>query len=875
MAMESNAWSNTTTGNKTMILWTRAFLAFNFTSCLLPMAPDSKRRYDDCDPVFADMEAPTTKKAKTITQVNTQSKRTLKETANYKKLKTILDNWALFRQRMRKHDIPDDDLQGRLMIYYQKMRPRGGILPIVYSAKKNNPKGRVYAEGPSYQSFPREIRHTLAYEQYYDLDIVKSAPTIVYQQYSQHVNLPVLGRYTQSEDSGRDMLTEVAIAISRVTPSADPRRCCEMAKGMMLVPLNGGTGEQSGIRYQVQDFLPGWFFDYEAECVAIQNYIREAEPALVERIEKRKVEEKKWNVLGAAIEHLYERAESTIMWEVENILVEWKWIQDGYASPIHDGIQVLRRFVDLHRKSDSLDLLSKRIEDKTGFRVQFKFKEFDLAWTDVVETEDMKDRVLRPHGTKHYEVAQELLSSLVGRVKKRRFGKAVNFFYLQKNGLWTQSENALVDDMLIRVFGMNIHVSRAKEGSDPFTSDMGHAEKIVKCALKFIPEPDGMEDWHRSVVQGPRGKVVMKNGYYDGDLGEFCYNMDGIDCMLRIERNYERASPDMIQDVKDKLLIPILGPETCETYRCFMLVMARALFGKRGKYSLTFVGKRNRGKTLLFNALTHAMGDYAKVFESGVIMDGHSTGCAERDNNVFIQVQGRRLAFTDESPDKDANERAVKAWQSISLMPKIARGCGEAAQSVYNFSLLVLNGNKLPRMLEAAQKNIPLRAKYEFVSKGQLEANAAKQFPADNLVLARPEMEHYIYSEGKATALLEILFTTYHENKDQDFEWEDFPDVMEWRDQEVGTSDNTRWMQCFHMSTNPDDEVSHSTIVATFRRKEIRMTVNQLEEEIKEDLMDKTGLNPKTLSSYKRGTAGGRYWVMKHLRAVDTTDDDM
>ena len=838
------------------------------------MAPDSKRRYDDCDPVFADMEAPTTKKAKTSTQVNTQSKRTLKETANYKKLKTILDNWALFRTRLRNENVPDD-LQDRLMNYYDKMRPRGGVVPIVYSTKKNNPLGRVYAEGMSYQSMPREIRHTLAYEDYYDLDIVNSAPTIIYQQYRSVVKLPVLQRYTESYDNRRAMLAEVAFAICRVSPTWDTVRCSEEAKELFIIPLNGGKGRTAGIRYQVQNFLPTWFFEYEAECKAIQDYVREAEVALVERIEKRKGEDDKWNVLGAVVEHLYERAEARIMWEVEKILIEWKWIQADYASPIHDGIQLLKRYVDPYRKSDSLELLSSLIKERTTFKVAFKFKEFDLAWTDVLETQDTRARDLRPHGTKHIDVAVELLSTtLNGRVKRRELGGVTNYFYLQKNGLWTPYKNVLANDMFVYVAHMNIHVARAKDGSDAFTSDYSHADKIVRTALSLIPEPPNMEEWHMRLVQGPVGKVVMRNGYYDGDLGEFCYNMNGIDSMIRIDRLYQKASDEMMQEVKDKLLIPILGPETCETYRCFMLVIARALFGRRGKYSVTLVGKRNRGKTLLFSALTYAMDQYAKVFEAGVIMDGHSEGSAVRSNDIFIQVQGKRLAFTDEGPDKDMNEKIVKEWQSTGLMPKIARGLYEPPQAVYNVSLLVLCGNTLPRMKDAAQRNIPLRCNTEFVSRGQLAENATKQFPRDNLVLANPEMENYIYSEGKANALLQIIFDTYHENKDQDFEWENFPEIMEWRDQELGTSDNRRWEQCFVMSEDPDDEVTLSKIKSTFSNKNIRMTAIQLEAELKEDLKDSTGNNPRTLIIKKRN-GKSRYLVMKHCREADANDEDV
>ena len=49
--------------------------------------------------------------------------------------------------------------------------------------------GRYFAEGSlSLQSLPREIRHTIAKEFYYDIDIINAHPEILYQYCNKNIS---------------------------------------------------------------------------------------------------------------------------------------------------------------------------------------------------------------------------------------------------------------------------------------------------------------------------------------------------------------------------------------------------------------------------------------------------------------------------------------------------------------------------------------------------------------------------------------------------------------------------------------------------------------------------------------------------------------
>jgi hypothetical protein len=89
--------------------------------------------------------------------------------------------------------------------------------------------GRLDARGPSLQTVPRIVRHTISAAFYYDIDIVNCAPTLLSQYCIKHdIPTPALASYvSQRQEQLTDLMK--ATGLDR-----------EEAKSLVLAVLNGG-----------------------------------------------------------------------------------------------------------------------------------------------------------------------------------------------------------------------------------------------------------------------------------------------------------------------------------------------------------------------------------------------------------------------------------------------------------------------------------------------------------------------------------------------------------------------------------------------------------------------------------------------------------
>ena len=795
---------------------------------------------------------------------------TLNERVNTKRLKTIIDGWPTYKDRLNPADYQEfHEIPRRLLAYYQRIRAKDGVLEITYRGTKSNPEGRVYANQMSLQNMPRPIRQTIAREMWYDLDIVNAQPTIVYQLFKDKFALPSLGLYTESQQSREVLLQELRTSIADVCPSKTPAQVQHLAKMMPLQLLNGGFGGQLWQELAMRGKLPAWLQLYAEDCNLILDWVGENHSALMQKIKKDRREKNLpvFSDKGAALHHLYEISEAKILQHMDEIFREWKWIQNNEAASIHDGMMLRKRYVDPNRTpQQNLEVLSAKLKEKSDLEVVVVMKPFLEYWMDVTEAYEKPE--MRFITDLHIEASEHLEREVGGRVVK----DGNSFFFKKDDGLWTPDRKEIVDKLTIITQGLGLYT--LGQGKDPkpvpFTADAFKAESTVKTFLRKVPETPG---FYNKLVRGPVYRVCMKNGYWDASVNpaRFVYGEDlpGIFSMVRVDRDYTEPNVETMQAVKDRLLIPILGPEDGEVYRAFMHVTARALFGVRGKYSVTFVGFRSAGKSMLFDALRKAMGGYAIMFEPDILLGSHDTGDAQRNSVVFLKAERARCAFSDEIKTKlndDMNAKLVKAWQAISMTIE-ARQIMRDAREIVNHSLLYINGNQLPPMKDAAEFNIPLQAPTTFVTKAQ---KAARQWD-DTIKEKDDSIVLFIDEPANQDALLHLLFAYFEEVKDQEFEFEDYPAIQKWRDAEASEGVVKTWHDFYEVTLNEDDTIDCSKITQTFKNFYIEMSHMKLEREMARVFSDMTHT---IKTSFKKQKGDDRRYVFTHLKKKEMTEDD-
>jgi hypothetical protein len=157
---------------------------------------------------------------------------TCRERFDQHKLYTILQNQKEIAKQMR--PITDPTYKPFLLLQRYLDNSEDGVATVTY--RQNNSYGRYFAQGSlSLQSFPREIRHTIAGEYYQDIDIVNAHPVILQHLCKGKVDTPALTDYNNNRE---DLLQKISSNRER-------------AKEVVLSMLNGGESQYQKYKNKV------------------------------------------------------------------------------------------------------------------------------------------------------------------------------------------------------------------------------------------------------------------------------------------------------------------------------------------------------------------------------------------------------------------------------------------------------------------------------------------------------------------------------------------------------------------------------------------------------------------------------------------------
>ena len=227
-----------------------------------------------------------------------ENKITLYEKCDAVKLKYIVDHAEEFEGELIKPDSEVDWTLNKVVTILKKhlkKSKQGGLVKVNY--KQNNKQGRYFGQG--LQSMPRAVRHTIAQEFYYDVDI-KNAHPVLLEHYCSLKGLEhtYLSQYITDRDSYFEIL-QTEQGLDR-----------ESAKRLMLAIINGKTITE-------EDAYPDEVVDFYNELLEIRERVMEFEPALV-KLGKRNLKKK-----GRGLDNLGGTVVNLLMCDWENrVLME-------------------------------------------------------------------------------------------------------------------------------------------------------------------------------------------------------------------------------------------------------------------------------------------------------------------------------------------------------------------------------------------------------------------------------------------------------------------------------------------------------------------------------------------------------------------------
>jgi len=306
---------------------------------------------------------------------------------------------------------------------YIKNKREEGIVSVKYVRSKKGPNlGRVNpSKSLGFHSMKRAIRHTLAYDNYVDIDIENAHPVILLQilESNGYKGPTTLLRKYINE---RDAYLAKIIDIFNITTDAR-----QTAKGLVQRLLYGGCIDSWKKEHNLEGEIGAEFKKIQQELEQVHDFIASEHRDLLRKIQIIK----NYNAKGSLTSYILQEYENQILEVVYGYCLENEYIENNVCSLCNDGIMLEERLY----KPQLLDELADEVHNKTGLKVRFVNKELSESFHDsIIDRIRYKYLLMRPTDGDISEIFRLLFGHLF-LCKRDEL-----YFY---NGVkWVQKSNA-------------------------------------------------------------------------------------------------------------------------------------------------------------------------------------------------------------------------------------------------------------------------------------------------------------------------------------------------------------------------------------------------------------------------------------------------
>ena len=529
-----------------------------------------------------------------------------------------------------------------------KKNSQKGTKKVNVSYKQNNNIGRYFAVGSlSLQTLPREIRHTIADEYYYDIDISNCHPVLICQ-YAKSKNLKC--KYIQKYIDNRDILFEEL--------SKEYKCSKDKIKNGFLCILNGA---KSFLKMNDNE-MPDIVRKYKKEVVNIQQYIFENEPEYKKLgmiNAKKKQEQNNYNSsneLGSTMNIMLCDIENRILQCMINYLNE-KELVKSCVTLVFDGFMIPKDNVKNINMDELLKELEQEVLKELNYIIKLVIKPMNniINIPDDYKTESFETmNIIKNDG----EGADKVLALLDNCIYN-----CSNVIYFKNNNTWIDNkktiDNLLKNIIMEQSFVKHIKATKEdiKEGCSTiiilgveycehkfefYSSDTKGANNILSALVSKIPINNKLLD---NILKSSKHKLFFNNGYYNFIQRKFINNFDGVDTLIKIDRDYEECDIEQQQKIKILIFKPIFDEDTDEA----LLLFSRAMAGHvEDKLWSIMLGSRDSGKGIIQDSLWSAFGDYVGGFNADSLMFEKNGGDAAKKLSWAYHFDKKRLAFSNE-----------------------------------------------------------------------------------------------------------------------------------------------------------------------------------------------------------------------------------
>lgn len=485
----------------------------------------------------------------------------------------------------------DEQIKKQLKSYYAKRDKDNSVIPVNYVYSKNMiDRGRLFAQhNLSLQNFRKDIRHTLAKDIYYDIDMCNSGPTILLQYCKKHnIKTKYLDKYVNDRETtlsmfenfhkiDREDAKEFVIKLMFLGSYSINKKDKETGEAEQFVPKDK---LEFGIKFQNE------MKNVATEICRIEKDIYDAISKNNEKIHKK----------AAVISIIYHTLENKCLMAMYNFFKIQKKINVGVLC--FDGLMIEKKDITSDKLKTLLTECQKYVSNKIGYEIKLTNKPMNSKLP--IELPMYSNFVASDRE------AQEKLFEIEGKDKFKYCG-GVLYIFNDKTGMYETTIETLYYYLTKNNAYLNIIIN------DDKTDNYGDSSTLMNKVIPFVKTAAKDEDWLETTANTSLGYLLFKDGYYNMETGKFKKKFTPkIVFHCRVPWKFPERNNTEIKNAHK-----ISFGNLFEDPKPIMIALARALAGdiKIKKFYLC-PGKTNAGKSFLGKMLANAFGQYIGYFNA-------------------------------------------------------------------------------------------------------------------------------------------------------------------------------------------------------------------------------------------------------------------
>lgn len=306
---------------------------------------------------------------------------TLYETVDLQTLEKLI-NCDLLKQAFNNKicKVWHDNEKQQLEKYRDKMV--AGQIKIQYNKSSNMKYGRSNPEnGVGLYNIRREIRHTLAAENYTDIDIDNAHPSLLLQKLNQAgIAAPCLTAYVTNRQEWLDMTIKHYKINNLEKVKAEPHLIKDIPKDLFIRILFGGGFKAWSDKWGLNSATPNKkIIEFIMEVETINEWIVMANPELLEIAKNNKPDSN--NINGTACSYYLQECEIQVLEVIYKYCVRNKYIRDNNAVLCADGLMIEKKYYE----PELIAELEEEIRTNTEFNLKLSNKAMELGYNKILD----------------------------------------------------------------------------------------------------------------------------------------------------------------------------------------------------------------------------------------------------------------------------------------------------------------------------------------------------------------------------------------------------------------------------------------------------------------------------------------------------------